>query len=324
MHLTTLVSALAGLTVSLLFLAPACQSEGTSGTGGGAITVTTTGSGGSGNLPDPEPLKIVNWNVHNLVNDRDDCNSTAQEWVETAADWNAHRQVVASVLDDIDADIVMLQEVESQLVLQALNDELANPYPELHATEGNDPRCVAVMLLSRVPIDQVITHEDEEFSVTGTPYPTYTYARDCLEAHLTFNGRRLALFGVHYKAKEDDDPQKRLAEAQHTRALADGYTDANAGAGALILGDFNDLPGSDPCNATAGQAPELYADSATAVTESQRWTMNYLGNNELVDHQYANPVLAALLDQSSVEIWHTTEVETASDHAPLIATYLVQ
>jgi endonuclease/exonuclease/phosphatase family metal-dependent hydrolase len=325
-----LLPATAGLTIGLLLILPACQSEGTGGSGGnggtatGTNTGTSTGIGGSGGtLPNPVGLKVVNWNVHNLVNDSND-SAAEMEWIEDTAVWNAHRQAVAKVLDAIDPDIVMLQEVENMNVLEAVNDTVVKPFDELYVTDGNDPRGVNVVMMSRVPIDEIVTHKTETFPVLGTPAPAYSYSRDVLEAHLVYNGRPLALFGVHYKAKEDDDPDKRLAEAQHTRGLADQYGAAHPEAGLLILGDFNDLPGSLPCAATAGAEPNLFTDAAMSVPEGDRWTMVYQNNQELVDHQYSNPRLTGLLDEGSVEIWHNGDVTAASDHAPVIAVYQVQ
>ncbi|RLB54360.1 MAG: hypothetical protein DRI90_20290, partial [Deltaproteobacteria bacterium] len=139
----------------------------------------------------------------------------------------------------------------------------------------------------------------------------------------TFNGRPLVLLGVHYKAKQNDDPHKRLAEAQHTREIADSITEAAPNTGILILGDFNDLPGSPPYVATVGEEPNRYRNAADDVPEADRWTFEYQGAFELVDQQMLNGLLHDRLDPTSVRILHGPEAEAASDHAPLVATYLV-
>ena len=283
--------------------------------GGGA-------SGGAGGSPVvPQPVTILNWNLHKLVDDETD--GYPAEQVVTTAVWDAHRQAVGKVIAAVDPDIAILQEVEGMDVLQELDDqELGGRYTVLELAPGNDPSGIAVAMLSRIPVDEVLTHKDDSFTVVGTPAPSYQYTRDCLELHFTINGRKVGLFGVHYKAKVQDDPDKRLAEAQHTRALADAYTHANADSGALILGDFNDTPGSLAVNWTIGNAPNQYTDAPGGIAGA--WSMVYNGVQELVDHQMSSPVLAPMLDTSSVQILHSTDVDHASDHAPVIATYDVE
>jgi hypothetical protein len=59
------------------------------------------------------------------------------------------------------------------------------------------------------------------------------------------------------------------------------------------------------------------------VPDADRWTMLYQNTKELVDHQAVSAVLAGMLDQQSVDITHSADVEASSDHAPLYATYKV-
>jgi endonuclease/exonuclease/phosphatase family metal-dependent hydrolase len=118
-----------------------------------------------------------------------------------------------------------------------------------------------------------------------------------------------------------DDPDKRLAEAQHTRAIADAIVAANPEAGVIILGDFNDTPGSPPYDATVGSAPDAYYDVTVDLAAGERWSYDFMGTLELVDQQMANPLMADRLNPASVRILHGPEVESASDHSPIVATY---
>ncbi|MBW2456247.1 MAG: endonuclease/exonuclease/phosphatase family protein [Deltaproteobacteria bacterium] len=304
--------------LAVLLVTAACDSDP------GETHTTTSSSGGTGGtaLPTPEPLTIVTWNVRNFVNAVEDSDAT-METVDPG--WVSHRGAVGAVLRSIDADVLVLQEVEHEAVLNELNDEeLDGDYDHIRVIDANDPRGIDVGVMSKIALDQVTTHQDEQFPELSDPNgPTYRYARDCLEMHLTFNGRPLALLGVHYKAKQNDDPQKRLAEAQHTRGIADDITAAAPSTGILVLGDFNDLPDSPAYLATVGDEPDLYRNAADAVAQADRWTFEYQGAHELVDQQMANGLLHDRLDGPSVRILHSPEAEAASDHAPLIATYLV-
>lgn len=304
--------------LAVLLVTAACDSDP------GETDTTTSSGGGTGGtaLPNPEPLTIVTWNLRNFVNAVEDSDAT-METVDPG--WVSHRGAVGAVLRSIGADMLVLQEVEHEAVLNELNDEeLDGDYDHIRVIDANDPRGIDVGVMSKIALDQVITHQDELFPELSDPDgPKYRYARDCLEMRLTFNGRPLALLGVHYKAKQNDDPQKRLAEAQHTRGIADGISAAAPSTGILILGDFNDLPDSPPYLATVGEEPDRYRNAADEVAQADRWTFEYQNAHELVDQQMVNGLLHDRLDGPSVRILHSPEAEAASDHAPLIATYLV-
>lgn len=313
------------------------------GGGGGA-----GGSGGEGTV-EAKPLKILNWNVKNLIDDNDD----GAQFEDFDNNWEAHVAEVANVLGALDADIVVLQEVEHQAILGAVVAELGSDYVFHQVIDANDPRGIDVAVISKIEPDDVISHQQDLFAklcyvegdCNATEYcdpgdgviigqcqpdnmnemsPRYRFARDALEIRLTFNGRRLVLIGVHYKSKESDDPDKRLAEAQRARTIADSITTEDPEAGLIILGDFNDLPDSPALKWSLGSDPVVYQNVTDAVPQADRWTFNFQGNLELVDHQLANALAYDMLDQTSVRIVHGPEAEAASDHAPIIATYDVR
>jgi endonuclease/exonuclease/phosphatase family metal-dependent hydrolase len=300
----------------------ACRngSDDTNDDDGGGAGGSSSSTGGGGVARDPEPLTVVNWNVKNLVDDVDD----GEMFEDQDFQWEEHVSAVANVLNGLDADVIVLQEVEHTQILGAVVAELDEAYPFHQVIDANDPRGIDVGVIARFEPDELISHQQALFSKVGTDDPKYRYARDALEIRITFNERHITLFGVHYKSKENDDPDKRLAEAQYTRGLADTTTADDAGTGVIILGDFNDVPGSAPVDWSVGSDPETYVNTASHVPESERWTFDYQGSLELVDHQLASPLLAEMLDGDSVRILHGPEVEAASDHAPIIATYQVR
>ncbi|MCA9621774.1 MAG: endonuclease/exonuclease/phosphatase family protein [Myxococcales bacterium] len=306
---------LAGL--AALGAGPACVENSSPGGGGSGGAAGGGGEGGTV-LPGPVPITVANWNVRNLFNDVDD--STA-EFEEIDPNWPTRRGHVGVVLRALDADVVALQEVENQAVLESLDEvELDDRYPYVAITQGNDPRGINIGFLSKLPIDKVVSHADEFFTKEGTTAPSYRFSRDAVELHLTINGRHVVLVGVHFKAKDNDDPDKRLAEAQQTRKIVDDLLAADPGAGIAVLGDFNDTPGSPPVDAVLGQGPTLLA-ATDAVPVSDRWTYQFSGNRELVDHHLANPLLAERANPDAARIIHGPEQQTASDHSPVLIGY---
>lgn len=293
-------------------------SGSTSSSGGG------NGGGGGGMVVpnDPLPLRVLNWNVHNLENDKDDSGAPG-ETIVTTAEYTAHRKAVGIVLKQADPDIAVLPEVENLAVLDDLNKtELGGVYAT-SLIDGNDYRGVDIGVLSKLPIDSVVSHKSEPFTLNGTQGPNYYFSRDCPEIHIQFNGRKMVFLGAHFKAKSNDDPVKRLAEAQRTRAIADGLAKEDPSRAIVILGDFNDTPDSPPYAAVIGNDPTKYTDATLMIPATDRWSYDFQGKLELIDFQMVNPVLAPMLDVQSVVIRHAADVDTASDHSPVIATYMV-
>ncbi len=299
--------------------------EGGGGAGGEGVGGAGGGSAGTGGL------RILNWNTHNFFNDQTDdpsgLDGPGESGLLSTSEYLAKRKVVADVIHSLTPDIAVLQEIENEKVLNHLKQELesrGSVYPHAVLIPTKDIREIAI--LSKVPFDSTETHQDEEFVVPGTFAPYFKYTRDCLEAHLTWNGRKVVILGVHFRSKvSPDEPDRRLAEAAHTRGIANGISAANPEAGVLILGDFNDVPGSEPYKAALGEGMGAYTNAPMlALPESSRWTYEYMGTLELIDHQMSNPLLAGTLDKGSIKILHSALAEDASDHAPVIATYDVK
>lgn len=298
----------------------------TSGGGGGGASSTATGGAG-GSLPDPKPLRVMNWNVRQYF-DSIPTGATG-EVVLSAADYKKKRDAIGGVITSLDPDIVMLAEVETKPILDDLNgNDLGKKYVSVNLIEGNDPRGIDVALLSKIETTKVVSHKDDVFTKTGTNGPAYHYSRDCLETHVTFNGRPMVFLSVHFKAKTPpDDPDKRLAEAQHTRAIADQLLKEDAARAVIILGDYNDVPGSPAVKAITGGGDTAFHDAADQVPTSLRYSFDFNGTLELIDHQFASPRANAMLDPASVVLKHGAGIDDgtkyASDHSPLFAIYNV-
>lgn len=316
-----------GLALSL-FSAACGQDGGTSSQGAGASG--TGASGGSGAGEPGKPFTILDWNTHNFFDTSDDPNiPAAEETVFSQADYAKKRQTIGATLKSSNADVIVLAEIENKGILDDLDkQELAGAYPEKVLIDGNDPRGIDTAVLSKVVIDKSVSHKDEFFQHPKT-MQSYKFSRDCLEVHLTFNGRHVILLGVHFRSKgPPDDLDKRTAEAFHTREIANALFEEDPTAAIVILGDYNDLPGSEPFKAIEGSDPDKYVDSANDVPAADRYTYEYMNALELIDHQMANPTLAGMLVPGSVVIKHGKDIddksEFASDHAPLMATYAIK
>jgi predicted extracellular nuclease len=324
-------SRVAATVLSAALVLAGCGQEGRAGTSSATAGSAAAGSGGSssasgtGTGGGSPGLKILNWNTHNTFNDKDDSDSP-DETVISTQEYADHRAALVAVLQALDPDIAVLQEIENMAVLQDINQDLGGAYATAVLFDTNDLRGIDTGVLTKVVPDETKSHQTDTLPSLTMPGQSYSYVRDAVEVSVSYQGQRVVLLGVHYRSKgPPDDADRRLAEAAHTRAIADGISATDPSAGIVILGDYNDLPGSPPLTATEGMDPDRYIDAADFVMPPEdQWTYNYQGNLELIDHQMANPVLAARLDKQSVVIRHGSDVSLAGDHAPMMATYLFE
>jgi len=283
---------------------------------------------------DSTPLRLVTWNVHDFY-DTISGNCTqcmpGLETVSTAVAFQQKLSATTQQLAKLAGDVVMLQEIENAGVLDkiAQSSALASlKYQYRYLFPGNDPRGINIGLMSRYPVDTAASHKDDSFTRVDRPTTAFRYARDCLEVHMTYHGTHVALLGVHFKARPDDADQvdRRLAEAQHTRAIADLISQADPSAYLWVLGDYNDDDGAPAYLAVQnGQAGPTYVDAASVIPKLQRYSYVYNSVRQLIDHMFASPDPASRLDPASVLLPHdsTSSNDTPSDHDPIAATYLM-
>jgi hypothetical protein len=286
----------------LLLLAAACDGGGSGGAGGGAGSGGDGGaaaqggaggsSGGAGGSSPATTVSIVGWDLATLAT--------------TDADYLDRRAAVGAVVVQLVPDLAVLLDVGSASVLQQLDaTDLAGAYPHQEFVTGNATTGFGV--LSKVPVDGVVSHKDDVFEQEGVPAPSYQFAHDALEVHVTIGGRHVAILGVRLRTNGmPDDPDKRLAEAQHARAIAEGLAMADPTALVVVLGDFQD----DGAPASALSANGWF-DAAQLVPAADRFTFMGL----LYDHHFSKT------QAQSATIPHTGQVFVASPHAPIAATH---
>lgn len=252
-------------------------------------------------------VRIVSWNVHDLFDDVDRIEPPgALDPVATAEEVEAKVARVAAVLARLDADLVLLQEVETAALADALAARAG--YAEARLVEGNDPRGIDVAVLSRLPLRAYISHRDER-DAAGRPL----FPRDCVEAHAALpGGRTLALVGSHLSSALSDDGTRRAAQAARMRELADALV--RGGAWVVAGGDLNDEA------ASAALAPLLgdgaWTDPAAALPPDAGWTWSGGGARAALDHLAVPRADAAAVVQAAVA--GGPDVEAASDHRPVV------
>jgi endonuclease/exonuclease/phosphatase family metal-dependent hydrolase len=272
--------------------------------------------GVAGCAPDAEPVafRLTTWNVQNLFNDRRD-SDVARETVVTRAAYAAKLAAIARILRTIAADIVVLQEVEHAGVTAELAARVALPY---HATsDGNDPRGIDIAVLSRFPIVLTRSHREARLAQGSEGNVVDAFARDCHEVHLAIAGQKLALLGVHLKARADPTSRaRRLAEAAKIVDIATDTQREYPAALLAVVGDFNAEPTDPELAPLAAAGLTSVASSLAPGSHTYQGATRLLLDDQRVDARMWRSVERALIEQDAM-------VAGASDHAPLTVDYYV-
>lgn len=261
-------------------------------------------------------VKIASYNVENLFDLVDDGTEYEEYIPNTSWGWDASMQRIklrntAQVLRDMQADIVGLQEIESEQALKDLRAELNRQglyYPYYAFSRGKNTT-VSVALLSRYPIKSVLNHSPG----------AHRAFRNIMEAKVEIEGRPLRVFVNHWKSKSGPE-SKRL---QSAKLLSQRLAQLDEGEEYVLLGDFNShyeehrtflksrrhndtngITGINHILGTIDEAGNPLPYSALKqcngclynpwyeVPESKRWSHQYKKHYEGLDHILIPPSLA--------------------------------
>jgi endonuclease/exonuclease/phosphatase family metal-dependent hydrolase len=204
-------------------------------------------------------------------------------------------------------DILCLCEVESLLALRLFNAIfLGNHYTYAVLIDSYDFRQIDVGVLSTREILSVRTHVDDVDA-----FGRRIFSRDCLEVTVGLNKsgtRKLHIFVNHFKSKfsRTDNPAetersnlRRLVQAESVnQILKKRFPASRYGTSKfVVLGDFNDQPGSDWVKPLVKDA-QLY-NAIESLPREEQWTYWYKARNQAsqLDYILLSPALTNLVQQ---------------------------
>ncbi len=298
----------------------------------------------------PDEFALCAFNMESLFDAADDGDGDMGDWAPT--DDAAFRLLVekraAAIREDLGrCTVVGVQEVEGKdSTWQALADAVGGGF-RFDYYESPDERDITVGILydpSRVIVQssaqmQACTHTDYgvDYKWAVGPrsrpnpcaagsYPLYD--RPPYVADLTVRNARgtraleVRMIVNHFKSKIGDEAvnlPRRTAQARYVADLLDRPV-------AIALGDFNDLPGSEPLLQFAGYTSLIEA----RLPPADRYTYIYNGFSEAIDHVVMTPGLDRYFKSGSpVHInadfpdRRTPDAtgRRSSDHDPVIARF---
>ncbi len=255
-----------------------------------------------------ERLRIASYNVENLFDNYDDPykpdeGTPPKYWEEVRA--------LAGVIDDLDADVLALQEVENLGVVKELNDLLKKPFAYVEVLPSNDFRGIRCALLSRLPILRSISHRYQKLA------GPHRFARDFPVFELgAGEGASLLVAPVHFKSHHSSkgDPESKAwrgAEAKGVLRILKGLRARGFGAPFVLLGDLNDTPEAE----TLAPLFAKLKNGLEVVPPEKRYSYVFRGKRQQIDHL----LFDGALKPAAGAFLHP--VHNPSDHAPFYVDF---
>jgi predicted extracellular nuclease len=176
----------------------------------------------------------------------------------------------------------------------------------------------------------------EVLAAAGAPDPaTFAESRDPLEAVFEFRGRRVVAINNHLTSRFGSTPVfgavqpwrqegegEREAQVRALHAYVASLLRQDPNARIVVLGDMNTFEFTDDLAAILPGEPPLLTNLALRLADSRRYSYNFEGNSQLLDHIFASPALAGRAEVETVHlnIDFPSEI-AASDHDPLLARF---
>jgi endonuclease/exonuclease/phosphatase family metal-dependent hydrolase len=146
-------------------------------------------------------LTLMTWNVHNLFDGKDN-GYEYDEFLESAG-WSTEKYLgrinsISTAIDSINPkpDFIILQEIESLLILEDIANLLSNSYEYSHFA-NNTGMALGLGIISCLPLSDCKVHS---ITIDGETTP-----RPVLETRLDTNEGSFVVFACHWKSKLGDD-----------------------------------------------------------------------------------------------------------------------
>jgi uncharacterized protein len=157
-------------------------------------------------------------------------------------------------------------------------------------------------------------------------------SRKPLVGEFRYLGRKVFVIGNHFDSKGGDDPLmgrfqpiaepsavQRHQQATIVRDFVDQIRAIEANAAVIVLGDLNDFEFSQTANILVGDG--YLTDMPRTLAPDQRYTYDYEGNSEVLDHILVSSSLAN--EPHSYDVVHINSefANQTSDHDPQVVRF---
>ena len=266
-------------------------------------------------------VRVATFNVHRLfdtVCDSKNCGGKNYEPQPSQEEYDAQIADIARSIRTIDADIVLLQEIEKESGVVDLQNALSI-YPAYAFGECGYRASLDVAILTRGTIDAVETYRSgySYTDPTGKPRPL---SRELIRADIDLNGIKISAFTTHLVSRVSDPTgARRRAEAAYTQQVIADFAAQNPRRFIVFGGDLNDTP-SDQTVIDLEKDGILIRDAKNLPPS----TVYTWGNKVAFDHLFHNAPLSPHWAKTA-RICNDNPATGlgTSDHCALKSTYTI-
>jgi endonuclease/exonuclease/phosphatase family metal-dependent hydrolase len=203
--------------------------------------------------PADDTVRVATWNLEHFVDDHDNPYIDAGRENDPGSTMDGRIDRVARALKTMDADLVVLQEAESEAFLNHISRERLSDMGYRFATSTESPSWyMNVVLLSRYPLGVVRNYADVVTPIAGQQAENGEPAAQSLTNHrLWMADVRIGpdatwtLVGAHLKAgRSAEDRGWRIGQIRFLHTELARLTEDRPNANVLVAGDLNALADS--------------------------------------------------------------------------------
>jgi endonuclease/exonuclease/phosphatase family metal-dependent hydrolase len=280
-----------------------------------------------------EIFRVATYNVENYL----DQPTESRPHVKSA---DARAKIRESIRA-LNPDVLALQEMGTTNALLELraslkSDGLNLPFWEhISAMDTN----IHIAVLSRFPIVARHPHTNETFLLDGRRCRVSRgFAEVDIQVTTNFT---FTLIATHLKSRrpvpEADEAELRLQEARTLRGIIDAHFEANRDAPLVVLGDFNDVQGSETMKSVIGRGKFKLKDTRPAerngdnalsqppyfVPRNVTWTYFFGADDSYtrIDYILLSPAMARLWVTNETYALKIPNWGAGSDHRPIVAGF---
>lgn len=277
-----------------------------------------------------ETFKVLSWNVEHFVDPFDDPYIDHPREDQPSENLKDRLNLLIKAFRKADADVVVLQEFESEKYLMKLSKD---SFPELGYRFFSDAASpdwyMNVVLMSRFPLGVLRAYGDVTTPVTGY---TNDQGENETQHHINTRMWTLQIFpasdyhfwltGVHLKAgRGERNIAMRTGQIQFLQTEFQQLMQINPSTNIMMAGDFNAYPASEELDLLTN---ELGGDYLMDIMDTTVFTHPSDHPVRRLDYMLINPNMAKELVPNSIEVKYFFALDSMriiSDHLPVVGEF---
>ena len=238
-------------------------------------------------------LKVMNWNLQTFFDSTFDGNEYS-EYKNSKSGWSREKYEIrlerlASVIKKLDADLIVLEEIEKESQLQDIANRLSGSFDfsrlYSHAIfSGSEQSSIGCAVLSRYPLEQISVHTMDMRIAEKQPS-----MRPILQLTVCAKERNLLLFVNHWKSKSSGAEKSEFWRKRQERLLADLIIKAKKqNQAVLACGDFNKDISEFDCQSMPGEKAGIILHGSEETKVYSPWILENGTYKEPGSYWYKN------------------------------------